>query len=81
MAHFTADNTEGFTAADLATLNAAHDLIMARQQESYSADPDEELDTDTLAAISKSLDDALTNAWQPGATVAELDARVRQRGF
>jgi hypothetical protein len=63
MTHFTTDNTEGFSAADLATLNAAHDLIAA-------AEP---------GMDEKSIDDAITNSWIEGMTVDRLVAAALGR--
>jgi hypothetical protein len=71
MAQFTALNTEGYTAAELATLNAAHAVIMAKEADDYGYDDDHD---DAIAEIEKSVSDRLTNAFRPGITVAELVA-------
>ena len=63
MIRYTEDNTEGFSAADLATLNAAHDLIAAA-----APGMDEQ-----------SIDDALTNSWIEGMTVDRLVAAALGR--
>lgn len=63
MIRYTEDNTEGFSAAELATLNAAHDLIAA-------AEP---------GMDEKSIDDAITNAFIDGMTVDRLVAAAMGR--
>jgi hypothetical protein len=63
MIRYTEDNTEGFSAADLATLNAAHDLIAA-------AEP---------GMDEKSIDDAITNSWIEGMAVDHLVAAALGR--
>lgn len=56
MARFTEDNTEGFTAEELVTLNEAQDRIEAAN---FGVDP-------------INISDALSNAWTPGITVDDL---------
>ena len=53
---FTTDNTEGFNAAELATLNRAAEIIAQRNPE-MTAD---------------SIHDAINNAWVGGQTAEEL---------
>jgi hypothetical protein len=64
---FTDDNTDGYTDDELVTLNAAHDILMAR-----NATPDLADDNDVLVQIEKSLCDKLTNVWIKGATADML---------
>lgn len=62
MAYFTENNTEGFTAEELATLNAALDRLA-------------ELGIhDDMDSVS----DRINNAWFKGATVEDLVDAVRQ---
>jgi len=63
MIRYTDDNTEGFSAAELAILNAAFDSLAA-------AEP---------GMDEKSIDDALTNAWVEGMTVDSLVAAALGR--
>ena len=63
MIRYTEDNTEGFSAAELATLNAAHDLIAA-------AEP---------GMDEKSISDAITNSWIEGMAVDHLVAAALGR--
>ena len=63
MNRFTAENTEGFAAAELAILNAAFDRVAA-------AEP---------GMDEKSIDDALTNSWVEGMTADSLVAVVLER--
>jgi hypothetical protein len=60
---FTPDNTEGFTAAELATLNAA---LAALQREAPEVDM-------------KAWHDRLNNKWVPGITAEELVQAARVR--
>lgn len=53
---FAADNTEGFTAAELATLNGALEILMKT----------------VPGAEESSLSDMLNNAWYPGADTDDL---------
>ena len=57
------DNTEGFSAAELAILNAAFDRVA----------------TSEPGMDEKSIDDALTNAWVEGMTVDSLVAAALGR--
>ena len=61
--YWTAQNTEGFTAADLDTLNAAQDAL---QDAAPGIDP-------------ANVADLINNAWRPGITAADLIAAARQR--
>ena len=65
MTYFRTDNTEGFTSADLATLNAACDALVSR----YNADDE----------LTQSIGDILNNVWRDGITEAELIERVQAR--
>jgi hypothetical protein len=60
MTIWTEENTEGFTAADLAELNAAQAKLEAQHG----------------AELESAIADKLNNAWTEGATAAELIARV-----
>lgn len=63
MTHFTTENTEGFSAAELAMLNAAFDRVAATEP----------------GMDEKSIDDALTNAFIDGITIDELIAAALGR--
>jgi len=71
MENFTADNTEGFTSAELGVMNAAFDNVWDQL-----ADADDE---DQNYQLKCSLSDAFNNAWIPGATVPDLVASVGLR--
>jgi hypothetical protein len=68
---FTTDNTEGFTAAELATLNEVRATLIARDAdaEDYGYDDDT---GDTMAFLEKHISNRLTNVWQPGMDAAAL---------
>lgn len=63
MARFTENNTEGFSAADLSTLNSALDILI------------EDGIDDDMNRVS----DALNNAWFEDASADELVAIVKNR--
>lgn len=63
MGRYTEENTEGFSAAELATLNAAHERVAA-------AIPDMD---------AKSIADALTNSFVDGITLDDLIAAAMAR--
>ena len=75
MEQFRTDNTEGFSSAALAVLNTVFDRVMDRQENT------DELDSDTLAEIEKSVADCITNEWQPRMSADRLDAALRSRGW
>lgn len=64
---FRDDNTEGFTTDDRATLNAAHEALMAATNDA---------DEFTSEQNWKNFSDMLNNAWFDGATVEQLVAAV-----
>lgn len=63
MAHFTTSNTEGYTAEELAVINAAFETL-----------EDEGIDNDMGR-----VDDAINNAWFEGASSAEIVDAVKAR--
>jgi hypothetical protein len=65
MTYFTAENTEGFTANDLAAMNRAHTALVDKH------------DADAEAA--QSIGDMLNNAWFAGATANDLFVAVDKR--
>jgi hypothetical protein len=68
MMTFTAENTQGFSAAELVTINAALDELLVDVPE------------DQRPEIEKSLSDRLNNEWYEGITVVELVKAARQSG-
>ena len=74
MPRFTTDNTQDFTTAELAVLNAAFDEVMAIQHNHPDADENNDA---VWEMIADSLADNINNAWQQGmdarALVAALD--------
>jgi hypothetical protein len=68
MMTFTAENTQGFSAAELVTINAALDELLADVPE------------DQRAEREKSVSDRLNNEWYEGITVVELVEAARQSG-
>lgn len=73
MMRFTTDNTEGFTTAELAALNAAFDEVMDIQRNHPDADDNNDA---VWAMIEDSLADNINNAWQPGMDKAALIAAL-----
>lgn len=63
MIRYTEDNTEGFSATELATLNAAHDRVAAALP----------------GMDEKSIADALTNSFIDGITIDDLIAVATAR--
>jgi hypothetical protein len=59
---FTAENTEGYTAEELAALAQAMAILL------------DDVDPDAVEDATKSIADRLNNIWQPGMTAAELVA-------
>ena len=65
MGHFTEDNTAGFNAKELATLNEAFDQLMTG------------IDPEDAEQHEKAAKDKLTNAWVEGITAKELVERCK----
>jgi hypothetical protein len=78
MARFTTDNTDGFTTAELATLNAAFSDVMTIQRDHPDADDNNDA---VWAMIGNSLADNINDAWQPGMDKAALVAALDRSWF
>lgn len=62
------DNTDGFSAEELETLNIAHERLRSRA--------DEIDDGDISEAMNGAISDALNNAFTDGVTAEQLEARA-----
>ena len=78
MTRFTTENTEGFSASDLATINTVFDDVMGNEEASSDFS---EFSDDTIREIEKSLADTITNEWQPGMNAADLKSALRRHRF
>ena len=78
MARFTTQNTEGFTPAELAVLNAAFDQVMTIQHNHPDADDNSDK---VWEMIEESLADNINNAWQSGMDAAALVAALDRSWF